>query len=307
MPKGSLKVQLTDVTGLPVKGRVEIEFARMEGDAGTGGVPAEVASTGGVTDLTITGLECRGGPGTLYRVAASTEHYRTYSFFQLIREDRVTSASDDVEFWVEPGHVKGIRPPAFEALPPEARRLLDDATMVREKDEDADLVGLTGKALYQALGALRQASFLNIVTKAAHTATTGGILESIDGLLVCRQDRFFAKVKKGLAGKLRNSTLYKSAKDDLHKPLKGYVKSVEGSFKSHDAHANIQVTFQEETATSALAADIDIDEASGIEHGFEVIRNATFNKRTNPYLIREFMASADRIKQTLTPPYSFTF
>ena len=67
------------------------------------------------------------------------------------------------------------------------------------------------------------------------------------------------------------------------------------------------MTFQQEIGTDVLAADIDIDESSGIEHGFEVIRNATLNKRTNPYLIREFMASADRIKQTLTPPFSFTF
>jgi hypothetical protein len=307
MPQGSLKVQLTDVVGQPVNGRIEIDFARVEGNTGTGGVPAEVTSTGGVTNLTVNGLECRGGPGTLYRVTASAQHFRPYSFFQLIRENRTTTASDDVEFWVKPGDVEGIRGPAFKDLRPDVRRLLDDATMSREKDEDADLVGLTGEALYQALGPLRQACFLNIVTKAAHAATTGGILELIDGLLVCRQDRFFAKVKKGLPGKLRNSVLYKSAKDDLHDPLKGYTKSVEGSFKSHDAHANIQVTFQQEIGTGVLAADIDIDESSGIGHGFEVIHNATFNKRTNPYLIREFMASADRIKQTLTPPYSFTF
>ena len=307
MPQGSLKVQLTDVTGQPVKGRIEIDFARVDGDIGTGGVPAEVVSTGGVTDLTINGLECRGGPGTVYRVSASADHFHTYSFFQLIREDRVTTASDDVAFWVDPGDVRGIRAPAFDELRPDVRRLLDDATMVEEKDEDADLVGLTGEALYRKLGPERQACFLNIVTKAAHAATTGGILELIDGLLVCRQDRFFAKVRKALPGKLRNSVLYKSAEDDLHKPLKGYSRSVEGSFKSHDAHANIQVTFQQEIATGALAADIDIDESSGIKHGFEVIRNATFKKRTNPYLIHEFMASADRLKQTLTPPYSFTF
>ena len=35
MPRGSLKVQLTDVTGQPVKGRIEIHFARVKGDAGT--------------------------------------------------------------------------------------------------------------------------------------------------------------------------------------------------------------------------------------------------------------------------------
>jgi hypothetical protein len=168
-------------------------------------------------------------------------------------------------------------------------------------------VGVTGSTLYRRLGPMRQACLLNIVTKAAHVATTGDTLSSIEALLVCRQDRFFATVKGTLPKQLRKSTLYKSAKNDLHEPLDGYRKSVEGSFKSHDAHANIQVTFLEHIATGALAADIDIDESSGIEHGFEVIRNAVFRNRTNPYLIREFMASADRVKQTLTPPYSFVF
>ena len=43
------------------------------------------------------------------------------------------------------------------------------------------------------------------------------------------------------------------------------------SFKSRDAHANIELTFMVENATGRLAADIDIDESSGIEHGLEVI------------------------------------
>jgi hypothetical protein len=57
----------------------------------------------------------------------------------------------------------------------------------------------------------------------------------------------------------------------------------------------------------ALVADIDIDESSGIEHGFEVIRNAVFRKRTNPYLIREFLNAADFTKRSLSPAYQFTF
>ena len=61
------------------------------------------------------------------------------------------------------------------------------------------------------------------------------------------------------------------------------------------------------TEIEAKFADIDIDESSGIEHGFEVIRNAVFRNRTNPHLIREFMISADPLGHTLTPPYSFRF
>ena len=80
-----------------------------------------------------------------------------------------------------------------------------------------------------------------------------------------------------------------------------------GSFKSRDPHANLQVTFMTENATGDLAADIDIDEASGIEHGFEVIRNAVFRNRTNPYLIREFLNAADFTGRSLRPDYEFVF
>jgi hypothetical protein len=62
-----------------------------------------------------------------------------------------------------------------------------------------------------------------------------------------------------------------------------------------------------ENATGRLAADIDIDESSGIEHGLEVIRNATFRSRTSPYLIREFLLSADPLNHSLDPGYGFAF
>lgn len=62
-----------------------------------------------------------------------------------------------------------------------------------------------------------------------------------------------------------------------------------------------------ESGTGRLAADIDIDESAGIRHGMEVIRNGVFNKRTNPYLIREFLLAADPIRRSLDPGYTFVF
>jgi hypothetical protein len=38
-----------------------------------------------------------------------------------------------------------------------------------------------------------------------------------------------------------------------------------------------------------------------------VIRNAVFNNRTNPFLIREFMSAADLSGHSLCPEYRFTF
>ena len=302
MPKGNLVVQLTDVAGEPVRGRIELEMTRLPGEPGAGGESMQVSVTGSVTDLTVTGISCRTGPGTLYTVRASAPHFRRYAFFQLIREDRDNTASDDVEFWIKPGDVKEIQAPKFADLPPQLGTILTDATMQVVKAEDQDLVGATGAALYQKLGPLRKACLMNIAKKVSDAPTTGDCLGFIESMLLCRQDRFFARVKATWPEFLRQSPFFKSAPESLHEPLAGF-QLAEGSFKSRDAHANLQVTFMRETATGLLAADIDIDESSGIEHGFEVIRNALFRNRTNPYLIREFMASADLVGHTLTPAY----
>jgi hypothetical protein len=302
---GNLVVRLTDLSGEPVRD-IDIDLTRLPGEAGTGGETMSVSLAGPDPDLTITGITCRGGPGTMYRVLATAPHYRPYGFFQLIREGRHNTASDDVEFWVKPGDVTDVRAPAFEDLRAQARRILERAQMIGLKPEDRDLVGLAGVDLYQRLGPLRKAGFLNLIVKASHRATTGDCLPAIGGVLLCRQDRFFARVDARLPERLRRSPAFKSAPESLHEALPGF-QMAEGSFKSRDAHANLQVTFMREIATGELAADIDIDEASGIEHGFEVIRNATFRRRTNPYLIREFLLSADPTTRTLDPGYQFRF
>ena len=305
MPTGTLDLRLTDMTGKPVS-NIDVEFSRFPGEPGTGGERMHVSLVGPDADLRVAGITCRGGPGTMYRVFAEAAHYRSYGFFQLIRENRNNTASDDVEFWVKPGDVKDIKAPAFADLPSRVRQMLDDAEMITLKPEDRDLAGLRGPELYKQLGPLRKACLLNLVAKTFDEATTGDCLSQIGAVLLSRQDRFFARVERGFPERLRKSHLFKSAPETLHEPLPGF-QMAEGSFKSRDAHANLQVTFMRETVTGELAADIDIDESSGIEHGFEVIRNATFRSRTNPFLIREFLLSADPIGKSLDPGYEFRF
>jgi hypothetical protein len=307
MPQGDLLVQITDMAGDPMRERIEIDLQPVSGPAGAGGERMSLdVKMGTAIHLTITGILCRGGVGTQYRVLVTSDHHRPYSFFQNIRDARVNTASDDVAFWVKPGDVKNIRAPKFDDLNIHGGRLLDTAVMTTVRPEDNDLAGLRGKALYQRLGPLRQACFLNLLKKAGHPATAANCLPMLQSLALCRQDRFFVLVDDALPEHLRQSPLYKSAPNQLHEPLKGY-QLTEGSFKTRDAHANLQVTFMRNGITGQLAADVDIDEAAGIEHGFEVIGNAIFNKRTNPYLIREFMLAADPLEHTLDPGYRFLF
>jgi hypothetical protein len=86
MPSGALDVHLTDLAGEPVR-NIYIEFLRFPGEPGTGGETMHVTLVGPDPDLTITGVTCRGGMGTMYQVFAEAEHYRTYGFFQRIQED----------------------------------------------------------------------------------------------------------------------------------------------------------------------------------------------------------------------------
>lgn len=306
MPKGNLVVNLSDMSGELVRGRVDIDLHRVQGASGAGGENMTVRVNGPVGALTITGIACQTGPGTMYEVRASTPHHRKYAFFQLIQENRDNTASDDVEFWVKPGEVKDIQAPSLAGLPRVAQTMLSQASMIVDRREDQEMKGLSGLALYQQMGALRRACFLNIVKKASDAATAANCLEAFGDMLITRQDRLFARVASGLPERLRQAAMFKSAPGALHEPPPGFSKPVE-SFKSRDPHANLQITFMKELATGGLAADIDIDEASGIEHGFEVIRNALFNNRTNPYLIREFMNAADLEKRSLRPDYQFTF
>ena len=305
MPKADLLIQITDMAGEPLRGKIEIDLKPLSGQAG--GDHMELAvNMGSATHLTITGISCLGGAGTEYRVSIDSDHYRTYSFFQSMSADRVNTASDDVALWVKPGDVKNIRGPKFVDLIARAQRILDTAQMTSAKAEDNDLVGVNGDRLYLRLGPLRQACFLNLVRKASHAGTAANCLPFVQSLCICRQDRIFVLVDDGMPEHLRESPLYKSAPNQLHEPLAGY-ELTEGSFKTRDAHGNLQVTFMREKSTGQLAADIDIDEASGIEHGFEVIDNAVFNRRTNPYLIHEFLLVADPLEHTLDPGYSFVF
>ena len=305
MATGSLEIQITDMAGNPMGARVDIDFTPVSGLPGTGGQRMDVSSNmGSSTDLAISGIVCRGGPGSMYELLATVPHYRPYGFFQSIQEGTNTAA-DDVEFWVKPGDVTGIKGPGFADLASRVRGMLTGAQMVADKPQDKDLVGLSGAALYAKLGPLRQAGLLNIVKKASHVSADG-CLAQFGELLVCRQDRMFAMVDAALPAQLRGSPNFKSADSSLHQPLDGFEMTGE-SFKSRDAHANLQVTFQRRLADGALLKDIDIDESSGIEHRLEVIRNAVFQNKTNPYLIREFLLSADPLEHTLDPGYRFVF
>jgi len=114
-----------------------------------------------------------------------------------------------------------------------------------------------------------------------------------------RGDRFFAVVQKTLREEAKNavhSNQFAAAGDVLHRPPDGFDHA--GSFKSTDHFANLQLTFFAQG--DQWMADIDIDDANGVEHLFQVLRNAITGRPTHPYEIHELLVSY----QKLDPGYT---
>ncbi len=300
MALGSLTVDITDLRDRALSGTLHVDFAPHSSSQGGERLEADFDVDGHET-FTVTGIACHSGIGTLYTVRFSVSGYKPYAFFQMIRSGVNRPSEARIRLMVNPKKVRDIVAPTFADLPATFQTSLSNAAMARLADEDADLVGKQGEALYRALGPLRQACLLNLVAKGLHPSTDG-VARLVEVPTVMRQDRCFARVDPTMPDVLRASDRFKSAPSLLHKPPKGFVRL--DSFKSRDAHANLQVTFMQEQASKVVWADIDIDEAAGVEHGFEVVRNTVVDGRTNPFLVRELLLLASP-EAPIDPGYDF--
>ena len=231
MPTGSLSLLVTDLVDSPVEGELDFSFEPTESSPGGTLMEASFQVTT-ETDFTVDNIQCRGGPGTLYTLRASSRNFRPYAFFQMILEQKANSPTEShIRFMAKPSRVKDISAPAFSALAKPLRDFMQAANMQDPKPEDRDLVGLQGSALYGTLGPLRKACLLNIFTKASH-ASSNGCFRFLQSPVVLRQDRCFCSVDPAMPEFLRRSERFKSAPNTLHDPLSGF--QLEDSFKSKD-------------------------------------------------------------------------
>jgi hypothetical protein len=106
-----------------------------------------------------------------------------------------------------------------------------------------------------------------------------------------RGDRFFAFVDKELREQVKHSVnagLFHSVPEILHHLPDEFVGfDHAGSFKTDDHFGNLQLTFF--TKGMEWVADIDIDDAGGLGHIFQVIKNHFTNQPTHPYNIHEIL------------------
>jgi len=295
MATAKVALQLVDVLNQPLQdSNILIEFFSSDSSKHF----RTVVSPNGGANITIN-LQDSGN--SIYRVMIMPSNYRTLQFFLRVTEG-ATVTRDPVVFPVNPDKVVDINAPASAALPAPLQNMLTNASL----DNFKDVAGnpLQGPALYNALPPLLKAALLNLYTKAAATklGDQNSVFDKLGVLITLNQDRLFAKTGASLLEETMQDTFFHKVDDTLHKTKPDY--KIFTSYKTRDDRGNLQLTFSRKGDTgNDYLVDMDIDEAQGIGHIFEVVQNTVTSGLTNPYDVREILMA----KQQLRPLYNFRF
>ncbi len=274
----SLKLILTDAGGGALTDHVLVDLFSLQS---SNQLQAAADTTG---SLQIDNIDISSGP--LYRVMVTAANHGIVQQFVSLSGSRVAKFSAAMP--VDRDKVRDISAPAFGKLQGKAQDMLTQAMAPRFNDGSGGF--LQGPALYSALDPypLLKACFLNITAKSAATKLPDNqsVLDHFLGLMRFEQDRLFLKVTAALVEETANSNAFHSVSAALHDPVPGY--KIISSYKTFDHYGNLQLTFQRQGDSGTdYAVDVDIDDAQGIEHIFQVIRNVT--GPTNPYDIHEIL------------------
>jgi len=236
--------------------------------------------------------ELRREPQGLYTLEVTARSYRPVQRFVTIpssgakRETVVLPIRDD--------RAKAVFPP-FDALDDRVKGVLERSGHVAGHE------GQRGRELYAALSDEARAGLLNISKKSLATEfRNGGDLLPHLVLLDIRGDRCFVEVPRSLIDQmplLVDGESFRPVDGSLHQPPPGFVPA--GSFKTDDAFGNLQLTFF--LSGNSCRADVDIDDAAGLGHVFQVARNHVTGNPTHPYNIHEILVA----HQKIDPGYTF--
>jgi hypothetical protein len=283
-----LRLDLVDVYGKRLGERVDIDLRhQMLSDHKV------VRSVDASKKIIVSNL--LGAPQGLYRVEIDPPAYLPVSQFVDMKASGFTDL--EVTFPVDPKKVVSTTFRPFADL--------DFQPLLEASDKVLGFVGLKGQELYTKLDDTRRAGLLNIAAKCRSTPLANGktVLGYIQVLHELRGDRFFATVPKELREEVKHSVaddLFNPADQGLHHPPAGFVGfSNAGSFKTGEPAGNLQLSFF--MKGDECLVDIDIDDAAGLGHVFQVLRNTLTGRPTHPFDIHEILV----FRQKLDPGYTF--
>jgi hypothetical protein len=283
---GQLRLELVDVLGDRLGEKIDIFFRHQ--------TLTEVKAVRQVdASKRLLIKELRPVPQGLYRLQIDAPSYRPVNWLIVIAASGVTERQ--IVLPVNPAKVIRLQCPDYDDLP-HAHPLFEASGDV------LNFSGRQGRELYEAVDDIRKAGLLNIITKSHLTrfSSDASVLSYFRELKELRGDRFYVVVSQELREHVKNSVqedLFTPASDLLHRPPDGYERA--GSFKTPDPFGNLQLSFF--VKDGQWMADVDIDDAAGFGHVFQVVRNAVTGQPTHPYDIHQILIH----RQAMDPGYRF--
>jgi hypothetical protein len=281
----SLIVRVGNALRQPLDDLIDIRVVSVRTDA----TVRQALGVSGAGDVRVEGLS----PGQPYMVQVFPTRHRPVGQFAIPRE------GEDVVVQLyaplDPDRVTAVRFPAYAALPGELRRVLECSAV-----EGVDGSGAT---LYAGLNDTQRAGLFNLSAKMSgfgfDEART--IWTFVDGLYRIRPDRLFADVQPALRDLVKGAVVtgrFREVSGRLHTPPPDFEDA--GSFKTAERYGNLQLTFfASTTAPLAFKVDADIDDAAGLRHAFQVLRNWVTDGTTHPYDVHQILV----FRQEVTLPY----
>jgi hypothetical protein len=289
---GKLKLELVDVYGKRLQESVDVTMRHTKFSQNLFFKGRDASKFLQINDL----HTATDGP---YQISIDPPSYHRVSRFVSVKTSGITE--EQIPFPVDASKVVSLNPPKFAALSKEIRNLLSNSSNV------SGFEGKTGQELFDAVAVddIKMAGLLNIACKTLATVYADGAnaLSLVKELRLLRGDRFFAVVENGLREQTLNSVhsgLFNKVSGALHHlppEFPGFEPA--DSFKTNDHFGNLQLTFFRKG--DEFVADIDIDDANGIEHVFQVLHNHFTGEPTHPYNIHEILV----FHQHLDPKYTF--
>ncbi len=287
---GKVKLELLEVFGKRVHERVDISLRNLQLTHNPVLKNIDASKIINITDL-------HAGPQGVYQISIDPPSYHPVSHFINVKPSGATELV--ISFPVDVSKVVSVTFPTFKNLTKELRSVLTNSPSVLGFENN------TGETLFNSLDDIRRGGVLNIARKTQATRLTNGksVLSLIKEIRELRGDRFFAFVEKELREEVKHSVnagLFHTVSGSLHHlPAQFIGFSPADSFKTDDHFGNLQLTFF--MKGDECVADIDIDDAGGIGHIFQVLKNHFTGSPTHPYNIHQILVK----HQHLDPGYRF--
>ena len=279
---GKLKLELVDVYGKRLQENVDIALRNLQTSHSPVFKKQDASKLITITDLFT-------GPQGIYQLAISPRSYNPVGLFVNIKTSGTTETT--IPFAVDISKLPkegGVSFPSFVPNVPKTLR-----TLLANSPNVLRFENKTGQTLFDAFDDIQRAGVLNIARKTLATRFDNGgtVLDRVREIRELRGDRFFAFVDKELREEVKhsvNSGLFHSVTGILHHlPAQFIDFEPAGSFKTDDRFGNLQLTFF--MKGDVCVADIDIDDAAGLGHIFQVLKNHFTGEPTHPYNIHEIL------------------